>query len=266
MASEKLMFDAPTGAALGTFPAGPPPAFSGSTGFFLTGSILKARDAYSGAVRWSFTGDGTLASAPIVDNGYVYIGSRSGKVYALDGSTGANVWTGNIGVAIQTTESPVSRPHTGLGAGDGLVVVPASTLLVAYQTTQPIQLLLEDSGSLSNEVTALDSVLFLRDPFPVVNMANLLNTGVDRNTRVILFAKDLQFFQGENPSAVVIHLTDNSGRLFDVSAEDVRQVAGMTFIQVVFRLPDGLAGGPCTVRIAAHAQVSNPGIIQIRAP
>ena len=132
------MFDAPTGAVLGTFPPGPPPAFSGSTGYFLTGSILKARDAYSGAVRWSFTGDGTLSSAPIVVNGYVYIGSSSGKVYALDGSTGANVWTGNLGAAVQTTESPVSRPHTGLGAGDGLVVVPASTLLVAYQpTTQP---------------------------------------------------------------------------------------------------------------------------------
>src|SRR5712692_5036775 len=57
--TSKLSFDAPTGAVLGTFAAGPPPAFSGSTGFFLTGSILKARDAYSGAVRWSFTGDGT---------------------------------------------------------------------------------------------------------------------------------------------------------------------------------------------------------------
>lgn len=134
---EKLMFDAPTGAVLGTFPPGPPPAFSGSTGFFLTGSILKARDAYSGAVRWSFTGDGTLSSAPIVVNGYVYIGSRSGKVYALDASTGANVWTGNLGAAVQVNESLVSRPHTGLGAGDGLVVVPASTLLVAYQSAPP---------------------------------------------------------------------------------------------------------------------------------
>lgn len=265
--TSKLSFDAPTGAVLGTFSAGPPPAFSGSTGFFLTGSILKARDAYSGAVRWSFTGDGTLTSAPIVDNGYVYIGSSSGKVYALDGSTGANVWTGNLGAVVQTTESPVSRPHTGLAAGDGLVVVPASTLLVAYQSAQPtptpgpIQLLLEDSGPLPNEVAALDSVLFLRDPFPVVNPADLLNVGVDRNTRVILFVNNLQLSFG-----VVINLTDNSGRLFDVSAEDVRQVAGMPFMQVVFRLPDGLAVGPCTVRITAHAQVSNTGIIQIRAP
>ncbi len=267
-----LMLDAPTGAVLSTFSADySPPAFSGSTGYFLTGSFdagftLEARDAYTGVVKWSFRGEGDLRSAPIINNGYVYIGSGSGKVYALDGSTGANVWTGNLGAAVQLSESPVSRPHTGLGAGDGLVVVPASTRLVAFETTQPIQLLLKDSGSLSNEVAALDSVLFLRDPFPVVNIANLLNTGVDRNTRVILFAKDLQFFQGENPSAVVIHLTDNSGRMFDVSAEDVRQVAVMTFHQVVFRLPDGLAEGSCTVRLTAHAQVSNSGIIRISAP
>ena len=166
--TEKLMFHAPTGAVLGTFPPGPPPAFSGSTGFFLTGSILKARDAYSGAVRWSFTGDGTLISAPIVVNGYVYIGSSSGKVYALDGNTGANVWTGNLGAAVQSTESPVSRPHTGLGAGDGLMVVPASTRLVAYQDDR-FNYSLDESGPASNQVAALDSVLFTRDPFPVVN-------------------------------------------------------------------------------------------------
>jgi len=133
----KRMFHAPTGAPLGAYPQGILPAFSGSTGFFLTGSILKARDAYSGDVRWSFTGDGTLVSAPIIDNGYVYIGSSSGKLYALDASNGANVWTGNLGAAVQTTESLVTRPHTGLGAGDGLVVVPASTRLVAYQPVPP---------------------------------------------------------------------------------------------------------------------------------
>lgn len=46
-------------------------------------------------------------------------------------------------------------------------------------TPPAFQLLLKDAGSLSNEVAALDSVLFLRDPFPVVNMANLLNTNWD---------------------------------------------------------------------------------------
>jgi outer membrane protein assembly factor BamB len=263
--TEKRMFDAGTGALLGTFPPGPPLALSGSTGFFLSGSILKARDAYSGAVRWSFTGDGTLTSAPIVDNGYVYIGSRSGNVYALDASTGANVWTGNIGVAIQTTESPVSRPHTGLGAGDDLVVVPASTLLVAYQSQPgPPQLLLDESGPALNQVAALDSILLTRDPFPVVNGADLLNLGVDRNTRVVVFAMKLQLLQGETSSAVTVSLVDSNNHAFDIAAEDVRRVPTSLFTQVVFRLPDNISIGTCMITLKAHGYTSNSGSIRIR--
>jgi outer membrane protein assembly factor BamB len=260
--TEKKMFDAPTGAVLGTFPPGPPPAFSGSTGFFLTGSILRARDAYSGAVRWSFTGDGTLISAPIVDNGYVYIGSSSGKVYALDGSTGVNVWTGNLGAAVQTTESLVTRPHTGLGAGDGLVVVPASTRLVAYHG--PLQLLLDESGPALNQVAALDSVLLTRDPFPVVNAADLLNLGVDRNTRVIVFAKNLQLLQGESSSAVTVSLVDSNNQSYNIAAEDVRPLPNFPFTQVVFRLPDSTSVGTCIITLKAHGQTSNSGSIRIR--
>jgi outer membrane protein assembly factor BamB len=263
--TEKLMFDAPTGAVLGTFPAGPPPAFSGSTGFFLTGSILKARDAYSGAVRWTFTGDSTLISAPIVDNGYVYIGSSSGKVYALDASTGANVWTGNLGAAVQTTESLVSRPHTGIGAGDDLVVVPASTLLVAYQSQPgPPQLLLDESGPAPNQVAALDSVLLTRDPFPVVNGADLLNLGVDRNTRVVVFAMKLQLLQGETSSAVTVSLVDSNNHPYDIAAEDVRRVPNSLFTQVVFRLPDNISIGTCMIMLKAHGYTSNSGSIRIR--
>jgi len=275
----KLMYDAATGAPLGSFPPGPPPAFSGSTGFFLTGSILKARDAYSGAVRWSFTGDGTLNSAPIVVNGYVYIGSSSGKVYALDGSTGANVWTGNLGAVVQTTESLVSRPHTGLGAGDGLVVVPASTLLVAYQSTTqptptpsptptptpgPLQLLLDQSGPASNQVAALDSILFTRDPFPVVNALDLFNLGVDRNTRLIVFATNLQLLQGESSSAVKVTLVDSNNQSYDIAAEDVRPVPNSPFTQVVFRLPDNISVGTCIITLKAHGETSNSGSIRIR--
>ncbi len=264
---EKLMFDAPTGAVLGTFPPGPPPAFYGSTGFFLSGSILKARDAYSGAVRWSFTGDGTLISAPVVVNGYVYIGSSSGKLYALNASTGANVWTGNLGAAVQTTESLVTRPHTGIGAGDGLVVVPASALLVAYQgapATPPL-LLQDESGPSLSQATALDSVLFTRDPFPVVNGADLLNRGVDRNTRVMLFASNLQLAFWEPASAVTVSLTGSNNQTYDLAAEDVRQARDSNFVQVIFRLPDGLAVGTATVTIKAHGQVSNAGTIRIRS-
>src|SRR6185369_4563291 len=195
----------------------------------------------------------------------------SGKVYALDGSTGANVWTGNLGAAVQTTESPVSRPHTGLGAGDGLVVVPASTLLVAYQSTPtptptpgPIQLLLDQSGPAVNQLAALDSVLFTRDPFPVVNAADLLNLGVDRNTRVIVFATNLQLLQGESSSAVTVTLVDSNNQSYEIPAEEVRPVPNFPFTQVIFRLPDNAPVGTCIITLKAHGQTSNSGSIRIR--
>jgi outer membrane protein assembly factor BamB len=245
--SAKLMFDAPTGAVLGTFPPGPPPAFSGSTGFFLTGSILRARDAYSGDVRWSFTGDSTLISAPIVVNGYVYIGSSSGKVYALDASTGANVWTGNLGAAVQATESPVSRPHTGLGAGDGLIVVPASNLLVAYQSSP--RLITDDD----NHAIAVDSVTLVRDPFSVVGSHNFSS---DQRTRVMIFTSNLGLKQ---PSS---DLLVTAGGI-PLTVEAVGTLAGVPGMSYIIVKLDPMLSSNVSVSVTFRGLTSNAGVLSI---
>ena len=123
-------------------------------------------------------------------------------------------------------------------------------------------LVLEQSGPVLDQATALDSLLFLRDPFPVLNLS-VLNPGPDRNTRVEVFVSSLQLFPGEPASSVIVHLVDSNNQIFDVAAEDVRPVA--TFVQVTFRLPNNLAVGTCTITIKAHAQVSNAGTIRIRS-
>ena len=132
--------DAGTGTQVDEFLAGPPSAFNGSTGYFLSGSTLEARDVNSGIVKWSFTGDGTLSSAPIVVNGYVYIGSTGGKLYALSESAGTNLWTGTVGSRVNPPDEHNLAAPAGLAAGEGLIVVPASNLLVAYQSVQKIRL------------------------------------------------------------------------------------------------------------------------------
>jgi outer membrane protein assembly factor BamB len=138
---EDEALDMGAGIQVAGFAAGPAPAFNGSTGYFLNGTTLEARDISSGTLRWSFAGDGTLSTAPIVVNGIVYIGSNSGNLYALSEGTGANVWIGTVGAAVTPPdEGNASQPLTGLGAGEGLVVVPALNLLVAYQPiAQPAQ-------------------------------------------------------------------------------------------------------------------------------
>jgi hypothetical protein len=125
----------------------------------------------------------------------------------------------------------------------------------------PPGLILEAFGPVPTQAAALDSLLLIRDPFPVVN-ASALNQGADRNTRVTVFVSQLQFAPGQPPSAIIVHLVDGNNQNYDIPAEDVRLVGG--FNQVSFRLPDKLAVGTCTLTVKANNKVSNPATIRIR--
>lgn len=128
------IFDAETGNQLGPFSATAIPAFSATTGFFLNGGTLSAVDQTTQSTLWTFTGDGGLVSAPIVIDTVVVIGSSSGTVYALDAATGNVIWSGSAGAAINPpNEGDVVAPLTGLGAGDGYLVVPAGHVLSGWQ-------------------------------------------------------------------------------------------------------------------------------------
>lgn len=137
-----------------------------------------------------------------------------------------------------------------------------STAVVTI-TTPPLVLVLDESGPGSHQATALDSLLLLRDPFPVIS-TNLLNTGADRNTRVIVFVANLQLAPGDTASIVKVNLFDEGGQSYDVDAEDVRAVPFSNFMQVTFRLPDNLRAGITTIKVRSRAQESNPATIRIQ--
>ncbi len=137
-------------------------------------------------------------------------------------------------------------------------------LTLTTTLTPPLQLILEESGPAVNQAAALESVLFLRDPFPVVNSGNFFTPGTDRNTRVVIFATNLQLTQDETSSSVVVNLVDTNNQSYDIPAEDVRPVPNFNFTQVIFRLPTNLPVGTCTIKVKAHAQVSNSGTMRIR--
>lgn len=131
-----VILDASTGAVVGSFSAGPIPAFSGSTGYFLSGGTLSAQSTAKHGANWSFSGDGGLDTAPLVANGVVYEGSSSGNLYALSADRGALLWSGNTGSAILgPDEQNVSQPLTGMAVGEGMLLVPATDTLVAYQSS-----------------------------------------------------------------------------------------------------------------------------------
>jgi outer membrane protein assembly factor BamB len=132
--SPYYMLDAATGAQVGSFLAGPPPAFARNTGVYLYNGQLRAVDVGTGTELWQFTGDGALSSAPIIVNGTVYIGSSTGRLFGLDLGTGGLLWQGNAGASIlPPDEQNVAAPLTGFGAAEDLLVVPAGNLLVAFE-------------------------------------------------------------------------------------------------------------------------------------
>jgi outer membrane protein assembly factor BamB len=127
-----LVLSAVTGTLVDTFSADAAPAFSGTTGLFVADGVMRAQRTTTGVGLWTFAGDRRLVSAPIVANGYAYVASASGRVYAVRLTTG-------IGRLIGITPAPVLAPDehnarilTGIAGGGGQLLVPASGTITAY--------------------------------------------------------------------------------------------------------------------------------------
>ncbi|MBV9991527.1 MAG: PQQ-binding-like beta-propeller repeat protein [Alphaproteobacteria bacterium] len=106
---------------------------SGETAF------LKSIDLASGNVNWSFKPDvnDSLDAAPLVLNDMVVVGSNHGKLYLLDAATGAKLWSADVGAAMLSDGTGrggnSERLRESFGAGDDVLLVPATNLLVAYK-------------------------------------------------------------------------------------------------------------------------------------
>ncbi len=125
-------------------------------------------------------------------------------------------------------------------------------------------MILDELGLEPGQIAAVDSILFMRDPFPVVSPSHLTTSLSDRNTRVIVFVRNLTIAPDETASVVTVNLIDSSNQSYDIPAEVVRVVPNFDFVQVVFRLPDRLAGGTCRLTIKARDRTSNSGTIRIQ--
>jgi outer membrane protein assembly factor BamB len=125
--------DAATGALGPSFTAAYAPAFDGPTGYFVTDGVLRATDTPTRELLWSFQSAAPLVTPPLIANGHVYVGDQLGTLWALNARTGEAVWSDAVGAVLGGfDERDYSRPVAGLAAGQGMVVVPAGTLVVAY--------------------------------------------------------------------------------------------------------------------------------------
>ena len=209
------IFDSQTGSLLSTVssPVENAPAFSGNMGFFLHGAprfaqlaTLEARDQSNNALVWSFTGDGYLQSGLLVVNNILYVGSERGKLYGLDIATGQVVWSTTAGTSIPyPDEYSGGRPATGLAAAEGLLVIPTSTTLVAYE---------QDNTPPSVTWSA---------PVPVANASGWNTTAVDfpfglSGVGTATPASPLHFTEEGVGQAQPVSLTDRDGNVTSVTS------------------------------------------------
>lgn len=73
----------------------------------------------------------------------------------------------------------------------------------------------------------------------------------------------LELNPGENSSAVMVRLIGSNNQVIDVFSEDFRPVPNTDLMQVVFRVPNNLAAGQCTVIVRSHERFSNMATIRI---
>jgi outer membrane protein assembly factor BamB len=94
-------------------------AYAGNVVYALNGGSLTALDASTGQPQWTFVGDATLQFPPVIAAGHVYVASAN-NTYAVDVTTGTQVWTDSLGgwLAVVSGKLLVARTNGTLAAYD----------------------------------------------------------------------------------------------------------------------------------------------------
>jgi len=151
------------------------------------------------------------------------------------------------------------------GNPDGTTVFP-QTMLVdyvrVYQRTTPSNtpVMLTTEGT--NRALALDSVLWMPEPFRVTST---LNFSTDHHTRLMLLVANIDLFPGDDASVVTAQAQDSQGNTYPLPVENVVKVPSFDWItEVIVRLPDSLANlNQAQFSVNARGLTSNAAMIQL---
>ena len=111
---------------------------------------------------------------------------------------------------------------------------------------------------------SLDSVTWMRGPFPVVTINNF---SLDQRARLTLFAVDVLLTPGEGALALTAQAEDSQNNIYPLTVEFVGAVPKSEWLtQIVVRLPDELASqSEIWVSINRRGVTSNKTLINIQA-
>jgi len=155
--------------------------------------------------------------------------------------------------AVERTET-INLVLSGPGAG-ALEGSPFVSTISILDNDKPLILTEETNG----RAAALDSVLMLREPFP---LSNSLNLSGDQHTRIMFFATGIELTPGET---IVVQAQDSQNRIYPLVVEDVRKVPNLDWLsQIVVRLPDSIdTEGDFQLSITFRGTVGNKALINI---
>ena len=110
---------------------------------------------------------------------------------------------------------------------------------------------------------ALHSTLFTAEPFSLTTEINL---STDHQTRIMLFATDLEFLAVEPLSALTVHATDGRGFTYTLAVEQVLRPPNFSGLSVVVvRLPDDQTiAGDLVITMSLRGAMSNAVRVSIR--
>jgi len=129
-----VTLNAATGAPVGSFTSQYAPAFWSTTVIYTSAANLTAIDISTGATIWTAVAPAgeSYSCAPIIANGVVYAATSAGNLYGYVVSNGHHAGVVALGAPVACSEY-FAVPLVGLGANDGLLVVPAGGSVVALQ-------------------------------------------------------------------------------------------------------------------------------------
>ena len=125
-----LILSQSLGTQAGTFASDTAPAFDNTNMYTLQGGNLVAVSPSGRPNRWTFK-NGSLVTAPVVNNGVVYVGGSGGRVYGVSATSGAELWSAAAGPYMASGTESAGVP-AGMAIGGGRLVVPAGNVLTAF--------------------------------------------------------------------------------------------------------------------------------------
>lgn len=227
-----------------------------STGFTTEVLISTSGGNTSAEVRLTFPNAGYR----VTDWGEV---ARNDSEFSVDAKV--ERWTGISAQVVTTLKHTYALGALAPGAYSFTVKIYGSVarreqFSIGMAAPLAPRLLTEEN---TERAIALESVTLMREPFSLISTHNF---SLDRRTRVMLFATDMELGQGAGGATVTAQAEDSQNRTYPLTVEYVGKVPNLDWLtQVVIKLPAEVeSAGDIWVSINVRGVVSNRVLISIK--